>query len=165
MRPSALTLHVALCALAGCGSEPAPAPAAPEPVVPAPVAPAPSPQSAPSADALPNPCATPGVQTITVQAGVVLTTPWGLELTYAIDEDKKLGPGYMFLLKHGARRWETRRDVGNWTSPIMWRGFCWRGGARPEKRSSQVQLEMAPSCKDGKLAELADCSAVLASAH
>jgi len=165
VRSSALTFHVALCALAGCGEDPAPATATPEPATPAPAASAPPPQPEKSADALPDPCATPGVQAITVQAGVVLTTPWGLELTYAIDEDKKLGPGYMFLLKHGARRWETRRDAGNWTSAIMWRGFCWRGGARPEKRASQVQLEMAPSCKDGKLAELADCSAVLAGTH
>jgi hypothetical protein len=163
MRPSALTLQVALCAFAGCGDDRLPASAPPAPVAPTPTAPAP--QLAASADGLPNPCLTPGVQTITIEAGVVTKTPWGLELTYAIDEDKKLGPGYMFLLKHGPRRWETRRDVANWNSVNMWRGFCWRGGKRPEKRDSQVQLEMAPSCKDGKLAELADCNAVLGAAH
>ena len=162
MRFSALTLHVALCALAGCGEDPVPASSPPAPLAPTPAATA---QPPADADGLPDPCTTPGVQTITIEAGIITKTPWGLELTYAIDEDKKLGPGYMFLLKHGTRRWETRRDVGNWNSAIMWRGFCWRGAARPEKRDSQVQLEMAPSCKDGKLAELADCNAVLGAAH
>lgn len=158
-----MSLGLALCALAGSCQDPAPATAPAEPAAPSPAATAPSPQPAPGTDGLPNPCAKPGVQTVALQAGVITTTPWGLELTYAIDEDQKLGPGYMFLLKYGARRWETRRDAGNWTAAIMWRGFCWRGGARPEKRASQVQVEMAPSCKDGKLVELGDCSAVLAS--
>jgi hypothetical protein len=155
---------VALCALAGCGRDPSPTASGPDPGVASPTVTAPASPTVPASDALPTACATPGVQKIALQAGVITTTPWGLELTYAIDEDAKAGTGYMFLLRYGERRWNTRRDAGNWTAPIMWRGFCWRGGARPEKRASQVEIEMAPSCKDGQLVELADCAALLASA-
>jgi hypothetical protein len=92
---------------------------------------------------------------------VIKQTPWGLELTYAIDDDKKHGPGYMFLLRSGTRRWETRRDDSNWTQPLTWRGFCWRGGERPERRASRVKIDIAPVCKDGVLQELGGCGAAL----
>jgi hypothetical protein len=158
-------ITVALYALAGCGEDPPSAAAGPEPAAASPAVTAKVTPTVPGSDALPNACATPGVQKVALEAGVVTTTPWGLELTYAINEDDKAGPGYMFLLRHGARRGNTRRDAGNWTSAIMWRGFCWRGGARPEKRASKVEIEMAPSCKEGKLFEAGDCAAVLASAR
>lgn len=91
---------------------------------------------------------------------MVQQTPWGLEITYAIDEDEKLGPGYMFLLRSGTRRWETRRDDTNWTKPLAWRGLCWRGAERPERRASRVKIEMTPLCKDGQIQELAPCGKV-----
>jgi hypothetical protein len=158
-------ITVTLCAVAGCGQDPPSAAAGPDPGAVSSAVTAPVTPTVPGTDALPNACATPGVQKFTLAAGVVTTTPWGVELTYAIDEDDKGGSGYMFLLRYGERRWNTRRDVGNWTSAIMWRGFCWRGGARPEKRASKVEIEMAPSCKEGKLFEAGDCAAVLASAR
>ena len=148
-----------VCLLASaCDEKPAPAAPSPPPTAPTPAAAPPKPAA--SAEGLPNPCAKPSAQTIDLEAGVLTTTPWGHELTYAIDEDEKLGPGYMFLLKYGQRRWETRRDNGNWNNSILWRGFCWRGGARPEKRASHVQIMMAPLCKNGALVEMGDCSGV-----
>jgi hypothetical protein len=92
--------------------------------------------------------------------GVSLQTPWALELSYAIDDDRKLGPGYMFLLTSGARRWQTRRNSDNWTRSIMWRGYCWRGVGRPGLRAARVQVEIVPLCKDGKLVEMGSCGAV-----
>jgi hypothetical protein len=103
----------------------------------------------------------PGPQTLDIEAGVIRQTPWGLELTYAIDEDDKLGPGYTFLLRSGDARWETRRDKANWLRKMTWRGFCWRGVGMPERRSSRVQVEIGPVCKDGVLQELGGCGAAL----
>jgi hypothetical protein len=146
-----------LCMLGACVQEPA---AAPEPVA---VAPAPARVEEPVAEptaAAGNPCSQPQPQTITVEAGVIAQTPWGLELTYAIDEDDKRGPGYLFLLTYGDKRWQMRRDNRNWTSERTWRGFCWRGGKRPETRASRLQIEMAPVCKDGKPIELGGCGDV-----
>lgn len=80
-----------------------------------------------------------------------------------LDEDKKLGSGYMFRLRSGERRWETRRDNGNWTKKLTWRGFCWRGAERPERRALDVKIQIAPVCKDGKLQELGGCGDTLAS--
>jgi hypothetical protein len=74
-----------------------------------------------------------------------------------VDEDKKLGSGYLFQLRSGERRWETRRSDRNWNSPLMWRGFCWRGAERPAKRALRLKVEVAPVCKDGKLQELGGC--------
>lgn len=96
-----------------------------------------------------------------MQAGVIRKTPWGLELTYAVDEDEKRGPGYMFLLRSGSRRWETRRDSSNWTKKLTWHGFCWRGSDRPGRRAARVHIEMAPVCKDGKLVEVGGCGTAL----
>jgi hypothetical protein len=84
-------------------------------------------------------------------------TPWELEYKYVVDEDKKLGAGYLFRLRSGERRWETRRSDRNWTSPLTWRGFCWRGAERPARRALRLQIQVAPVCKDGKLQELGGC--------
>jgi hypothetical protein len=148
----AILLWVCACG-SGEGVAPTSAPAAP-------VAAA-KPLPAPAPPAAPNPCATPGKVTLEIEAGVVQQTPWGLELTYAIDEDDKVGPGYMFLLRSGAARWETRRDKANWRRSMTWRGFCWRGVGLPERRSSRVTIEIAPVCKDGVLQELGGCSDAL----
>jgi hypothetical protein len=140
-----------------CGGEP-------------PAAPAPAPASEPAAQAkppapsdpqAPNPCANPTPVTLELEAGVIKTTPWGLELTYAIEEDARRGPGYVFLLKSGTRRWEARRNDANWTAKLTWRGFCWRGGERPERRASKLQIQMAPVCKDGQLVEMGGCGSAL----
>jgi hypothetical protein len=161
-------LALAVFAIGGSacgGGAPASAPPAAEaPPAVAPVAPAapaqiPAPAAAASAA---NPCATPGPQTIELEAGVIKQLPWGLEITYAIDDDKKHGPGYMFLLRSGTRRWETRRNDRNWTQPLTWRGFCWRGAERPEKKASRVKIDLAPVCKDGVLQELGGCGDALA---
>jgi hypothetical protein len=143
-----------VCACGG-GAESASAPSTPVAV---PAATKPPPTAAPSE---PNPCATPGPRTLDIEAGVVQQTPWGLELTYAIDEDEKLGPGYMFLLRSGDARWETRRDKANWLRKMTWRGFCWRGVGVPERRSARVQIEIGPVCKDGVLQELGGCGDAL----
>jgi len=159
MQRSSICLILCLSALFGCGGEPpAPAPSAPA------EAPAPKPAAAtpaPDTDSASNPCSNPGKQVLEVEAGITLQTPWGLEMRYAIDDDKKRGPGYMFLLTHGTRRWQTRRDDTNWNSELTWRGFCWRGGPRPEKHASKLLIEMAPVCKDGKLVELGGCADAL----
>jgi hypothetical protein len=147
-----IVLWVCAC---GSGAESAATPSAPAAV---PVETKPPPTAAPSE---PNPCTTPGPRTLDIEAGVVQQTPWGLELTYAIDEDKKLGPGYMFLLRSGDARWETRRDKANWLRKMTWRGFCWRGVGVPERRSARVQIEIGPVCKDGALQELGGCGDAL----
>ena len=146
--------------LFACGGEPPPPAAAePTPTVPTP---APAQPVAPSPDpAQPNPCATPGPLTIELDAGVAHMTPWGLELSYGIEDDGKRPPGYVFLLRSGTRRWETRRNEGNWSSKQTWRGFCWRGGARPERRASKLQIDIAPVCKDGALVEVGGCGNAL----
>ena len=149
-------LWLLLCA---CGRE-----KAPEPVAAAPVATAPEAseaQAAPAAAAADNPCTNPAPVTLELEAGVIKTTPWGLEITYAIEEDEKRGPGYVFLLRSGDRRWEARRYESNWTAKLTWRGFCWRGGARPERRATKLQIEMAPVCKDGQLVEMGGCGDAL----
>jgi len=152
--PPCITILLWVCACgSGEGAVPTSAPAAP-------VA-APKPLPAPAPPAGPNPCATPGKVTLEIEAGVIRQTPWDLELTYAIDEDKKLGPGYMFLLRSGASRWETRRDKANWLRPMTWRGFCWRGVGLPERRSPRATIEIAPVCKDGALQELGGCGDAL----
>jgi len=148
---------LAVCACGDSSAVPASVPPAAE----APAAPAPVTPTAAAAPAAVNPCNTPGPLTIELEAGVIQQTPWGLELTYAIDDDKKHGPGYMFLLRSGTRRWETRRDTRNWTQPLTWRGFCWRGADRPERRASRVKLDIAPVCKDGVLQELGGCGDAL----
>jgi hypothetical protein len=145
-------LLVLLCA---CGGESPPA-APPTSAAPAPAVPS------PSAPAEASPCAIPGPLTIELEAGVLQKTPWGLEITYAIEEDEKARQTrYVFLMRSGTRRWEVRRDDSNWTEKMTWRGFCWRGGARPELRASKLQLQMAPVCKDGKLVELGGCGNAL----
>jgi hypothetical protein len=144
--------------LCACGSEPTPpstqaAPAA----APSPVKPA-TPSAVPGA---PNPCSAPAPITLELSAGEIKQTPWGLDIVYAIDEDEKRGPGYMFMLRSGSRRWETRRDDSNWTKLLTWRGFCWRGDGHPERRASHVQIDIAPVCKDGQLQELGGCGTTL----
>jgi hypothetical protein len=139
--------------IVACGESAAPVASAPPP---APTAPA-----APGKPSAPSPCADPAPRTLELEAGVIQQTPWGLELTFAIDEDKKLGPGYMFLLRHGDARWETRRDKANWRNQMTWRGFCWRGVDLPERRSSRAKIEIAPVCKDGVLQELGGCGSAL----
>jgi hypothetical protein len=139
------------------------APASPAPAAEAPAAAPPpaAPAATQAAQGAANPCANPGAQTIELEAGVIKQTPWDLEITYAIDEDDKRGPGYMFLMRSGTRRWETRRDAGNWSALLTWRGFCWRGAERPERRASRVKIDMAPVCKDGVLQELGGCGDAL----
>src|SRR5690349_6688307 len=116
-------------ACGGGGSEasavPAPAPAA-APVVPATPTPAATPAPAqPAQPAQPaatpsaatqvdNACAAPQPQTLTLELGVTKSTPWQLDVAYAVDDDRKLGPGFLFFLHQGERRWETRRDAHNW---------------------------------------------------
>ena len=100
----------------------------------------------------------PEVHTLDLALGVNTRTPWQLELSYAIDDDRQLGPGYMFLLHSGERRWQTRRDLNNWTRTTMWRGYCWRGVGRPGLRASRVKIAVAPLCQDGKLQELGQCA-------
>jgi hypothetical protein len=134
-------------------SSPATTPTAPT----SPSPPPPSPTAATADDA----CAHPEPRTLELALGIETQTPWALELTYAIDDDAKHGPGYMFLLRSGARRWETRRDSSNWNRAIMWRGYCWRGRGRPGVRASTVQVEVAPLCKEGKLIEMGSCAGVL----
>jgi hypothetical protein len=107
-----------------------------------------------------NPCAAPEPQTLTLELGVLQSTAWKLDVMYAVDDDRKLGPGFIFLLHQGERRWETRRDAHNWSVPMLWRGFCWRGLEYPKARAKQVQVQVAPLCKDGKLLESGKCSAV-----
>jgi hypothetical protein len=132
------------------------------PVSTQPPAPAAAPKpAAPPTPTAPSPCADAAPRTLEIEAGVVQQTPWGLEITYAIDEDKKLGPGYMFLLRSGDARWETRRDKANWRNQMTWRGFCWRGTELPERRSTRVTIEIAPVCKDGVLQELGGCGDAL----
>jgi hypothetical protein len=122
----------------------------------APAAPA-APPPAPSEPSAANPCDNPAPVTIELAAGATQSTPWGIDFRYLIDEDKKRGPGYMFQLHSGERRWETRRDNNNWMRKLTWRGFCWRGAERPEHRSLRVKIQIAPVCKDGKLQELGGC--------
>lgn len=136
---------------------PSPPPATATPQAPPPAAAKVSPPSAP------NPCDKPEPITLELQAGISQQTPWELEFRYVIDEDKKLGDGYLFQLRSGERRWETRRDNRNWTSQLTWRGFCWRGGERPGRRALQLQIQIAPVCKDGKLQELGGCANALGS--
>lgn len=140
----------------GSGAESAATPS----VAPA-TAPVTQPPPAAATPSEPNPCANPGPRTLDIEAGVIQQTPWGLELTYAIDEDDKLGSGYMFLLRRGAARWETRRDKTNWLRKMTWRGFCWRGVGMPERRSSRVTIEIGPVCKDGVQQELGGCADAL----
>lgn len=143
-----------VCACGGESAAPPIAPAATAPVAPT--------KPSVAAPAIANPCATPGPRTIEIEAGVITQTPWDLELTYAIDEDKKTGSGFMFLLRSGDARWETRRDNTNWTKLLTWRGFCWRGADRPDKRATRVKIDVAPVCKDGVLQELGGCGDALA---
>ena len=143
-----------------CGGEP-PSPAAVE-GAPAPAAPAPAPPSAAPPDpAQPNPCANPAPITLDLEAGVAQTTPWGLEISYGIEDDGKRPPGYVFLLRSGTRRWESRRNDANWTGKQTWRGFCWRGAARPERRASKLQIQIAPVCNNGALVEVGGCGSAL----
>ena len=142
-----------------CGDKAAPPAAPAEPPAAAPAPPAPR----PSSPSEPNPCDKPGLITLELEAGVSQQTPWNLEFKYVVDDDKKLGPGYLFQLRSGERRWETRRDDRNWTSQLTWRGYCWRGGERPARRSLRLQIQIAPVCKDGKLQELGGCGNALAS--
>lgn len=140
--------------LAACGDKAASAstaPAAPEAPVAAPTA------AAVKATGAPSPCDNPAPIKLELEAGTSKETAWGLEFRYVVDEDKKLGSGYLFQLRSGERRWETRRDSTNWNQPITWRGFCWRGAERPAKRALHLQIEVAPVCKDGKLQELGGC--------
>jgi hypothetical protein len=154
-----LKLACSLVVLAACGADsspPAPVPAAPPPSAPAAPPPAPA---APPAD---DPCTHPAAQKLDLELGVSLQTPWPLEIRYGIDDDRKLGPGYMFLLQSGARRWQTRRDSNNWQRSLMWQGYCWRGVGRAGVRAERVQVEVAPLCKDGKLVQMgASCGTVL----
>jgi hypothetical protein len=153
-----------LTSLLACSDERAPEPAAAAPTEPAKPTPAPAePSPAPAVATGPNPCANPEPQTLVLEAAIPQTTASGLELSYAIDEDDKRGPGYMFLLRHGQRRWQMRRDNTNWSSPKSWRGFCWRGGKRPAKRASSIEVQVAPVCEDGELVELGGCGDVFAS--
>lgn len=145
----------ALWCLLACGDRAAPPPPAPSPPA---VTPAPQPTPAPPA-AAPNPCDNPQPVTLELAAGVSQPTPWGLDFRYVIDEDKKLGAGYVFQLRSAERRWETRRDNRNWTSPLTWRGFCWRGAERPARRALRLKIQVAPVCKDGELQELGGCGA------
>ena len=152
----------ALSLIWACGDKPAPAatPASSVAVTPAqqPASPTPPPAAAPSA---PNPCDNPSPVTLDLAAGTSTATPWNLEFRYVIDDDKKLGPGYLFQLRSGDRRWETRRDNRNWNRLVTWRGFCWRGAERPPRRSLQLKIDVAPVCKDGKLQEFGGCGTAL----
>jgi hypothetical protein len=145
--------------LCACGDEKREA-ASPPPAA-APVAPAPPAAPPSAAPATGNPCANPQPVTLELEAGVIKTTPWGLDITYAIEEDEKRGPSYVFLMRSGTRRWEARRNDDNWTAKLTWRGFCWRGGVRPERRASSLQIQMAPVCKDGQLIEMGGCGDAL----
>jgi hypothetical protein len=148
---------LALLCLFACGDKSSPetqlAPAAQPPP---PSAPPPAP--VPSA---PNPCDNAAPIKLELSAGSTQQTPWDLELRYVVDEDKKLGPGYLFQLRSGERRWETRRDVRSWSRPLTWRGFCWRGADKFPKRALQLKLDVAPVCKDGELQELGGCEDAL----
>jgi hypothetical protein len=137
--------------------------AAPAPAAAPPSAPAVSPvaQAAPPTPSAPNPCDNPGPITLELAAGIRQPTPWDLEFNYVLDEDKKRGPGFLFQLRSGERRWETRRDNSNWTRSLTWRGFCWRGAERPDRRALRVKIQLAPVCKDGKLQELGGCGSAL----
>jgi hypothetical protein len=144
--------------LYACGSE------EPETVAPPTQPPEPVPNQPPAQAAAaegPNPCANPQPVTLELEAGIMKTTPWGLEVTYAIEEDKKRGPSYVFLLRSGTRRWEARRNDANWNAKTTWRGFCWRGGERPERKASKLQIQIAPVCQDGKLVEMGGCGTAL----
>jgi hypothetical protein len=154
------SLCFALFCFCACGDKApsAPPPSAPE-IAPAPAAP-PTVVKPPSAS---NPCDNPAPIILELSAGITQSTPWGLEIKYVLDEDKKLGTGYMFQLRSGERRWETRRDNSNWNKSLTWRGFCWRGAERPERRASEVKIQIAPVCKDGKLQELGGCGDVFGS--
>ena len=154
----ALGFGWALCCLLACGGSPEPA--APTPAPSEPVTPEPPAAPAPSA-AAPNPCDNPGPIRLELQAGVSQKTPWELELKYVLDDDRKLGAAYMFMLQSGARRWETRRDHRNWRRPLTWRGFCWRVAERPPRRALSIKVDVAPVCKDGKLQELGGCGTAL----
>lgn len=156
------SLCLVLSWMSACGDTPPPSAAATKPPE---AAPAPPPAPAPSAPvaspSAPNPCDNPQPITLALDAGVTEHTPWGLDVNVVFDEDKKHEPGYLFQLRSGERRWETRRDNSNWTRLLTWRGFCWRGAERPERRSLHVKIQIAPVCKDGKLQELGGCGATL----
>lgn len=161
MRHSTLLGHVALL-LCACGGQPESAAAPPS----APLAQAKPPAPVPPAQVEPrgpNPCERPAPLTLELEAGVPMTTPFGLELTYAIEDDARRGSGYVFLLRSGARRWETRRTDSNWTAKQTWRGFCWRGGARPGRGASKLEIQIAPVCRDGELVETGGCGDALGS--
>jgi hypothetical protein len=128
---------------------------APAPPPPPPAAPTPAALVQPPTE---DPCRHPEIQTLDLKLGMNTKTPWQLELTYAIDDDRKLGPGYMFLLHSGDRRWQTRRDARNWKRTLLWRGYCWHGVGRPGARAEKVRVAIAPLCKDGKLQELGHCA-------
>ena len=153
----AASWHWALFLFLACGDSPKPAAAPATP--PAPPAPAPSAPAAATPSA-PNPCSNPDPITLDLSAGVTQPTPWGIDFRFVVDDDKKRGPGYMFQLRSGERRWETRRDNTNWTQQLTWRGFCWRGGERPERKALNLKIQIAPVCKDGKLQELGGCGNV-----
>ncbi|MDH5674437.1 MAG: hypothetical protein OEZ06_20085 [Myxococcales bacterium] len=165
--PLTLIPLLALWSATACGSEPSPPPAPPaqgeapaEP--PTPVAEAPKPAAAPEE---PNPCDKPQAVELELPAGQIVTSPWGLEFTYAIGGDRvaKGPPTYIFLLRHGQRRWETRRSASDWTQRKTWRGFCWRGLGRPERRAARVKLQVQPVCDaQGKLVEMGGCGDALA---
>ena len=153
-------LAACFCLLAACSGE-SRAPAtvsSPETTPPTPNTPPPS--AAPAADPATKPCAHPDAQTLSLALGIGTQTAWDLEITYAIDDDAKHGPGYMFLLRSGERRWQTHRDSNNWARSIMWRGYCWRGRGHPGVRAANVQIEIAPLCKDGKLMDMGSCGSV-----
>jgi hypothetical protein len=151
------SLGLVLLWMAACGDTPPPSAAA---AAPKPAAPAPPPPSAATPSA-PNACDNPQPITLALNAGVTEHTPWGLDVNVVFDDDPKRGPGYLFQLRSGERRWETRRDNDNWTRSLTWRGFCWRGAERPERRSLHVKIRVAPVCKGGKLQELGGCGDAL----
>jgi hypothetical protein len=151
----------ALLWICACGDTARPTPPSPPAVLPASPAPPPAAPPAASEPSAVNPCDNPGPLTLELAAGATQATPWGIDFRYLLDEDKKRGPGYMFQLRSGERRWETRRDNSNWTRQLTWRGFCWRGAERPERRALRVKIQIAPVCKDGRLQELGGCGSAL----
>jgi hypothetical protein len=166
MLTRAMTLKLcAVLVLWACGkdpaAEPAASPAATNSKPAAATPPAPSMQAPAQAQDANNPCAQPTPLTLELEAGVVTETPWGLTITFALEEGERGRSSFVFLLSHQGRRWESRRNPGNWNGEMTWRGFCWRGADRPEPRASRVKIDIAPVCKDGKLVELGGCGDTL----
>ncbi len=123
-----------------------------------PTTPEPKPEAAPLAD---KDCANQTPVTLKLSAGVATETPWDLRFTYLIEEDTDGVPTYGFRLTQEGRRWQMQRTWASWNKRMTWRGFCWKGAERPERRTPFVHIQVAPICEGSKLMQMGGCRTVL----